>query len=78
MLTPWQRLERLVVEEGFVGEEQIATMLGCPADDVARTVQRWGGAHIHYLNGLGVCNPDSLPELRRLIEESESEMRRAA
>lgn len=78
VLTPWQRLERLVVEEGFVGEEQVATMLGCPADDVARTVQRWGGAQIHYLSGLGVCNPDSLPELRRLIEESEAELRRAA
>ncbi len=43
-LTPWQRLERLVAEEGFVGEEAVAALLGCPPDEAARAVRRWGGA----------------------------------
>lgn len=76
VLTPWQRLERLVVEDGFVADDEVAALLGIPADEVARTVQRWGGAQLHYLNGLGVCDPGQLPELRRLLEEGE--LRRAA
>jgi predicted nuclease of restriction endonuclease-like RecB superfamily len=78
VLTPWQRLERQVAEDGFVPEEQVATLLGCPPDDVARTVQRWGGPQLHHLSGLGVCAPELLPELRRLLEEGEVEGRRAA
>jgi predicted nuclease of restriction endonuclease-like RecB superfamily len=70
-LTPWQRLDRLVAEEGFVGEETVAALLGCPPDEAARTVRRWGGAALHVLPGLGVCAPDTLGEIRHLIEEGE-------
>jgi len=70
-LTPWQRLERLVAEEGFVGEETVAALLGCPPDEAARTVRRWGGPALHVLPGLGVCAPDALGEIRHLIEESD-------
>jgi predicted nuclease of restriction endonuclease-like RecB superfamily len=70
-LTPWQRLEQLVAEEGFVGEETIAALLGCPADEAAQLVRRWGGPALHVLPGLGVCAPDALGEIRHLIEAGE-------
>jgi predicted nuclease of restriction endonuclease-like RecB superfamily len=70
-LTPWQRLERLVAEEGFVGEETVAALLGCPPDEAARAVRRWGGPALHVLPGLGVCAPETLGEIRQLIEDGE-------
>ncbi|MEN9935087.1 MAG: hypothetical protein RLZZ387_1666 [Chloroflexota bacterium] len=66
--TPWQRLERLVAEEGFVPEEKAAEMLGCRPDETARTVQRWGGAGLHALAGVGVCAPELVDEIRELVE----------
>jgi predicted nuclease of restriction endonuclease-like RecB superfamily len=76
-LTPWQRLERRVAEEGFVGEESVAALLGCAPDEAARTVRRWGGPGLHVLPGLGVCAPESLGEIRHLIEEGELAQRAA-
>jgi hypothetical protein len=76
-LTPWQRLERLVAEEGFVGEETVATLLGCPPDEAARAVRRWGGSALHVLPGLGVCAPETLGEIRQLIEDGELAQRAA-
>lgn len=76
-LTPWQRLERLVAEEGFVGEETVARLLGCPVDEAARVVRRWGGPALHVLPGLGVCAPDALGEIRHLIEEGDVVQRAA-
>src|SRR4029078_3507264 len=70
-LTPWQRLEQLVAEEGVVGEETVAALLGCPPDEAARAVRRWGGPALHVLPGLGVCAPEALGEIRHLIEEGE-------
>lgn len=70
-LTPWQRLERMVAEEGFVGEETVAALLGCPSDEAARMVRRWGGPALHVLPGLGVCAPESLDEIRHMIDEGE-------
>jgi predicted nuclease of restriction endonuclease-like RecB superfamily len=76
-LTPWQRLEQLVEEEGFVEEQAVAALMGCPAEEAARIVQRWGGPSLHVLPGLGVCAPEALGEIRQLIEEGEL-MARAA
>jgi predicted nuclease of restriction endonuclease-like RecB superfamily len=76
-LTPWQRLELLVTEEGFVGEEAVAALFGCPLDEAARMVRRWGGPTLHVLPGLGVCAPDALGEIRQLIEEGELVQRAA-
>jgi hypothetical protein len=76
-LTPWQRLEQLVAEEGFVGEETVATLLGCTPDEAAQTVRRWGGPALHVLPGLGVCAPEALGEIRQLIEEGELAQRAA-
>ena len=75
--TPWQRLERLVAEEGFVEERAVAALMGCPPEEAARVVQRWGGSTLHVLPGLGVCAPESLGEIRQLIEEGELKERAA-
>lgn len=76
-LTPWQRLELLVAEESFVGEETVAALLGCPPEEAARTVQRWGGPALHVLPGLGVCAPDALDDIRHLIDQGEIVQRAA-
>lgn len=76
-LTPWQRLERMVAEEGFVEEQAVAALMGCSIEEAARVVQRWGGPALHVLPGLGVCAPEALGEIRSLIEESEIVQRAA-
>ncbi|KAB8143874.1 DUF790 family protein [Chloroflexia bacterium SDU3-3] len=75
-LTPWQRLERQVAAEGFVGLEEVAALLGSPAADALESVRRWGGAGLHVLPGLGVCAPEDLGEIRQLIDAGE--LRQAA
>lgn len=67
--TPWQRLERLVAEDGFVPEETAAELLGCRPAETARTVQRWGGDGLHALPGVGVCAPELVDEIRELLAE---------
>lgn len=68
-LTPWQRLEQLVADEGFVSEAVIAEILCCPPHEVAPTMERWGGASLHYLTGLGVCAPDTVDDIRHMLEQ---------
>lgn len=75
--TPWQRLERLVADEGFVPEERAAELLGCPPHEVARTVQRWGGAGLHALSRVGVCAPDLVDEIKELVADGVPAMRAA-
>lgn len=70
-LTPWQRLERRVAEEGFVGQEDVAVLLGCPEEEALQTVRRWGGTGLHVLPGLGVCTPDAVVDIRQAIEQSD-------
>jgi predicted nuclease of restriction endonuclease-like RecB superfamily len=77
MLTPWQRLEQLVADEGFVEEREVAALMTCSPEEAARLVQRWGGPTLHVLPGLGVCAPESLDEIRQLIEEGEIRQRAA-
>lgn len=69
-LTPWQRLDRMVGEEGFVGQEAVARLLGCPTEEALRLVQRWGGSSLHVLPGLGICLPHMLGEIRQLLEQA--------
>lgn len=71
VLTPWQRLERLLQEEGFVSEATVASVLGCDQEEVAQVVQRWGGPLFHVLPGLGVCVPEMLNDIRDLLEQGE-------
>jgi predicted nuclease of restriction endonuclease-like RecB superfamily len=75
--TPWQRLEQLVADEGFVEEQTVAALMTCSPEEAARVVQRWGGPTLHVLPGLGVCAPESLDEIRQLIEEGEIRQRAA-
>jgi len=75
--TPWQRLEQLVADEGFVEEQAVAALMTCSPEEAARVVQRWGGPTLHVLPGLGVCAPESLDEIRQLIEEGEIRQRAA-
>jgi predicted nuclease of restriction endonuclease-like RecB superfamily len=65
--TPWQVLERLVAEEGFVPEAEVAALLQCPPAEAARMVARWGGAALHALPGVGVCSPDALDDIRQML-----------
>jgi hypothetical protein len=67
--TPWQQLERLVAEDGFVPDETAAGLLGCAPEELARTVQRWGGAGLHALPGVGVCAPELVEEIKELVAE---------
>jgi predicted nuclease of restriction endonuclease-like RecB superfamily len=76
-LTPWQQLEQMVAEEGFVEERAVAALMGCPPEEAARLVQRWGGPALHALPGLGVCAPEALDEIRQLIEDGELRQRAA-
>jgi predicted nuclease of restriction endonuclease-like RecB superfamily len=76
-LTPWQQLEHMVAEEGFVEEQAVAALMGCQPEEAAKLVQRWGGAALHALPGLGVCAPEALDEIRQLIEENELRQRAA-
>jgi predicted nuclease of restriction endonuclease-like RecB superfamily len=76
-LTPWQQLEQLVAEEGFVEERAVAALMGCSPEEAARLVQRWGGPALHALPGLGVCAPEALDEIRQLIEDGELRQRAA-
>jgi predicted nuclease of restriction endonuclease-like RecB superfamily len=75
--TPWQQLEQLVADEGFVEEQAVARLMTCSPEEAARVVQRWGGPTLHVLPGLGVCAPESLDEIRQLIEEGEIRQRAA-
>jgi predicted nuclease of restriction endonuclease-like RecB superfamily len=77
VLTPWQQLEQLVADEGFVEERIVAALMTCSPEEAARVVQRWGGPTLHVLPGLGVCAPDSLDEIRQLIEDGEIRQRAA-
>jgi len=77
VLTPWQRLEQLVADEGFVEERTVAALMTCSLEEAARVVQRWGGPTLHVLPGLGVCAPESLDEIRQLIEDGEIRQRAA-
>ena len=75
-LTPWQRLEQRVTEDGFVGVETVAALLNCAPAEALEAVRRWGGASLHVLPGLGVCAPESIGEIRQLIDQGE--LRQAA
>lgn len=72
-LTPWQRLERLVAEDGFVGQEAVAALLGSPAEEALQAVRRWGGGGLHVLPGLGVCSPEALNDIRHILERGEAQ-----
>lgn len=70
--TPWQQLEHLVHEEGFVSEPAIAKILGCKTEEASQLVQRWGGPKFHVLPGIGVCNPANIHEIRELMSSAAS------
>src|SRR6266508_4170570 len=76
-LTPWQQLERLVADEGFVEERTVAALMGCPPEEAARLVSAGGGPALHVLPGLGVCAPEALGEIRALIENGDLVQRAA-
>lgn len=67
--TVWQVLEKLVAEEGFVAEGEVAALLECPPAEALRLVARWGGASLHPVPGVGVCSPETLDEVREMLEQ---------
>lgn len=71
-LTRWQRLERMLAEEGFIAEEQLRDLLGCSkTEEVAAALRGWAdGTRTHYLAGLGLCTTERLETVRRLLAEA--------
>lgn len=68
--TPWQTLEQRVSAEGFVDETSVASILGCAPEEAARLVRRWGGSNLHVLSGLGICDGETLADIRQLLERA--------
>jgi predicted nuclease of restriction endonuclease-like RecB superfamily len=68
--TPWQTLEQQVDIDGFVDEAAVAKILGCEPREAVTLVRRWGGTRLHALQGLGVCDGDTLDEIRQMLERA--------
>ena len=73
--TKWQQLERILTVEGFVDEGRIGEVLEVEADRVEQTLRGWRAGEITYLPGIGLCTPETVGEIRALLQP---ERRRAA
>ncbi len=73
--TKWQQLERILTVEGFVDEERIGEVLEVEADRVEQTLRGWRSGEIIYLPGIGLCTPETVGEIRALLQP---ERRKAA
>ncbi len=63
----WQRLQRILDDEGFVDEARLAETLGCPLEDVATAVRGWQPESASYLPGIGLCSNETIQEIRDLL-----------
>lgn len=64
----WQRLHRLLEQEGFVDEARLAALLECTPAQVAARLQAWPTTRGTYLPGIGLCTPETVQELRDLLQ----------
>ena len=73
--TKWQRLERILAAEGFVDDERIGDVLEVAPEQVEQAIRGWRSKELTYLPGVGLCNAETLGEIRALLQP---ERRRAA
>jgi len=72
----WQRLQRLLETEGFIDDTRLAEVLDCPISDVGSAVRGWRTDLASYLPGIGLCNQETVQEIRSLLQAGA--MRQAA
>jgi predicted nuclease of restriction endonuclease-like RecB superfamily len=72
----WQRLQRILNEEGFIDEARLAETLGCSLEGVASAVRGWQPEGASYLPGIGLCSNETIQEIRGLL--GANSQRRAA
>jgi predicted nuclease of restriction endonuclease-like RecB superfamily len=66
--TKWQHLERILAAEGFVDEGRIGEVLEIDVDRVEQAVRGWRAGETTYLPGIGLCTPETLGEIRALLQ----------
>ncbi|WP_029214666.1 DUF790 family protein [Kallotenue papyrolyticum] len=64
----WQHLQRLLEQEGFVDETRLAALLECTPAQLAARLQGWRSERASYLPGIGLCTPETVQELRELLQ----------
>lgn len=64
----WQRLQRVLEIEGFVDDSRLAEILECSLDSVAGQVRGWRNDIASYLPGIGLCSPETVQEIRTLLQ----------
>lgn len=67
---PWQDLLAHVAAEGFVDEARAAAMLGCAPGELLAVVRRRAAPGLNPLAGLGICDGETLAELRDMLSRS--------
>jgi predicted nuclease of restriction endonuclease-like RecB superfamily len=70
---PWEDLIAHVGAEGFVDEARAAGILGCAPGDLAALVRRRAAPGISFVAGLGVCDGETLAEIRDMLSRGAQE-----
>lgn len=70
---PWEDLAARVAAEGFVDEVTAASMLGCAPGEVPGQLRRRAYPGLFALAGLGVCDGDTLDEVRDTLTRGAEE-----
>jgi hypothetical protein len=66
---PWDDLVAHVSAEGFVDEAKAAGILGCAPGELAAVVRRRAAPGLTALAGLGVCDGETLGEIRDMLTQ---------
>jgi hypothetical protein len=64
---PWEDLAAHVAAEGFVDESRAAAILGCAPGDLGALIRRRAAPGISAIAGLGICNVETMAEIRELL-----------
>jgi hypothetical protein len=64
---PWDDLLAHVSAEGFVDESRASSILGCAPGELAAIVRRRAAPGLNALAGLGICDGETLGEIRDLL-----------
>ncbi|GAB4433157.1 MAG: hypothetical protein OHK0015_21560 [Chloroflexi bacterium OHK40] len=70
---PWEDLAAHVAAEGFVDEARAAAILGCATHELHAVVRRRAASGLHAVSELGICDSDTLAELRDMLSRAAQE-----